>query len=701
MQKLLFLFSAVMLYVLQCSVSFAQHFTMEAVTGYPFPTEPTSAAQGSKIAWACNEQGKRNVYVAEGPSFLPRKITHYDHDDGQEITSVSISNDGNQVIYVRGGDHGARDGTIPVNAASYTTSAKVQVWTVPFAGGEAKVLSEGDDPVISPKNDTVAFIRGGQVWVAPLDATGAARQLFSEKGSSSGIQWSPDGTQLAFVSNRRDHAFIGIYTNAATRVNWIAPSFSRDGSPRWSLDGKQIAFIRTPGYGGAPDSILAAKHQPWSVWKADITTGKAAVVWKAPATPSGSIPTTDGSTNLHWPAANRIIFLSYHDGWPHLYAIPPEGGTPFLLTPGAYMVEHIKISHDKKWLVFSANTGTSPQDIDRRHIGRIAVDGVATEILTSGNGIETYPVLTGDNNTIAMLAATAQQPLMPAVMRFGKGTPQVIGKELIPPDFPAQQLVTPKQVIFNAPDGTPVHAQLFEPKGGAAKKPAIVYIHGGPQRQMLLGWHYMDYYANDYALNQYLVNQGFTVLSVNYRLGTGYGYTFHKPLHAGAYGASEYQDIKAAGEWLAARPDIDAKRIGIYGGSYGGFLTALGLGRDSKIFAAGVDIHGVHNRMLSSLSSHEDAEKAPDADTAATVAWRSSPVAYVDTWTSPVLLIHADDDRNVPFSQSVDLAKRFEEKGFEFEYLAIPDDTHHWMKYSNAVQVNKATAEFLKRKLGK
>lgn len=190
---------------------------------------------------------------------------------------------------------------------------------------------------------------------------------------------------------------------------------------------------------------------------------------------------------------------------------------------------------------------------------------------------------------------------------------------------------------------------------------------------------------------------GFTVLSVNYRLGLGYGFDFHKPLHAGAQGASEYQDIRAAGEWLAVQNDVDPKRIGIYGGSYGGYLTALALGRDSKLFAAGVDIHGVNNRF--SANASDTGTPAPDAGLGAKIAQESSPVNYINTWKSPTLIIHADDDRNVSFSQSVDLAKRFEDKNFEFEFLVIPDDTHHWMKFSNGVKVSEVTAEFLKRKL--
>ena len=126
----------------------------------------------------------------------------------------------------------------------------------------------------------------------------------------------------------------------------------------------------------------------------------------------------------------------------------------------------------------------------------------------------------------------------------------MLGEERLPPDFPAAALVTPRAVSFRSEDGVLVHGQLFESAGAAAKKPAVVYVHGGPPRQMLLGWHYSDYYSNAYALNQYLASRGFVVLSVNYRLGIGFGYDFHRPRRAGAQGASEYLDVKAAGLYL-------------------------------------------------------------------------------------------------------------------------------------------------------
>lgn len=682
------------------TTTYSQTFSVESVLSYPFPSELTSSPAGSKIAWALNEQGRRNIYVAEAPEYIPRKITDYNKDDGQEITSLTISPDGKWIVFVRGGDHGGNNADMPVNASSAPIDAKVQIMSIPYEGGKTNILSEADNPIISPSSDQVLFSMGGQILAVPIDGSSPAKNLFYARGSSGSLKYSPDGSKIAFVSSRGDHSFIGIYSDEQTPINWVLPAFSRDSSPRWSPDGKSIAFIRMPGIGGKTDSVFARRHQPWTIWTADINSGKGAPIWKAPETLQGSVPSTQGGTNLHWAAFNRIIFVSYQDGWPHLYSVDAKGGSELLLTRGNFMVEQIKLSKDGKWLVFAANAGNDIGDIDRRHIARTPVDRAAMEIFTPGTGIEAYPVITGDNAYIAFLSSTAQRPLLPAIMSFNKGSVKLIGQDLIPSKFPQSQLVTPKHITFKAPDGQTVYGQLFEPKNySSSKRPAIVYVHGGPQRQMVLGWHFMDYYSIDYALNQYLTSLGFTVLSVNYRLGIGYGYNFQRAVNAGALGASEYQDVKAAGEWLAAQSNIDAKRIGIYGGSYGGYLAALGLGKDSKLFAAGVDIHGVNSRFANSGSFAR--ESAPDASLAEEAALRSSPVTYLDTWTSPTLIIHADDDRNVAFSQSVDLARRFQDKKFEFEYLTIPDDTHHWMKYSNGVKVSEATADFLKRKLMK
>ena len=514
----------------------------------------------------------------------------------------------------------------------------------------------------------------------------------------------PDGKRLLFVTNRTDHTVIGIFTKGVSTLKWIAPSFSRDASPQWSIDGSRIVFVRRPGAGGAPDSMLVNRPDPWSICVADTVTGTARLLWRSPATLQGSFPSTDGGANLHWADNNRIVFLSYQDGWPHLYSINAEGGKEVLLTSGNFMCEHIKLSTDKKHLLFSVNTGPDRHDLERRHAAMVSVDRPDMQVMTPGKDLEWAPVMTGDGEALAFISATAQRPPLPAILPLKNDQDKnihLLGADRIPPDFPSTRLVTPTPVTFTAPDGVTVHATLFQPPGGAAKKPAIVYVHGGPPRQMLLGWHYSDYYSNAYASNQYLASLGFVVLAVNYRLGIGYGYEFHKPKKGGPAGAAEYKDIKAAGGWLRRQSFVDTGKIGIYGGSYGGYLTALALARDSKLFAAGVDFHGVHNWLAQTSAFagvKDNFEKAPDYDLAIKVAWQSSPVSSINTWKSPVLIIQGDDDRNVRFSQSVDLIRRLESKGVPYESLMIVDDTHHWMYFDNAVKVYEAAAEFFVRK---
>ena len=677
-------------------------FTVEQVKSYPFPGELTAAKSGSRIAWTLNERGLRNIWVAEGPAFTAHRLTNYTVDDGQELTSVSISNDGKYVVYVRGGDHSSTwDDGLPVNPTGSPSGYKVQVWSLAFDGGEPKALAEGDEPVISPRGDRVAFTKNHEIWISPINGSTAATKLLNIRGELGDLAWSPDGSRLAFVANRTDHSWIGIFTNDSAPVFWLSPSSSRDFSPRWSPDGKRIAFVRQPGRGGAPDSLLRRRNVQWSIWTADAATGIAHQLWDSPKTLRGTYPDTHGDANLLWAANGRVVFLSAMDGWPHLYSISENGGAPLLLTPGSYMAEYIQLSPDGHWLVFAGNSGPDSNDIDRRHVVRVAVDRADARVMTQGVGNEWTPFVTGDGQSIAFIGATAQRPPVPAVMPLNGGSIKWVGADRIPPDFPTASLVTPRKVVFKSSDGLTIHGQIFErPAASSEKRPAVIFIHGGPSRQMLLGWHYSGYYANAYATNQYLASLGFVVLSVNYRLGIGYGHDFKNPPAAGPRGAAEYLDIKAGGDYLRSLPGIDPSRIGVYGGSYGGFLTAMALAKNSDIFAAGVDIHGVHDWTTDlPRPKREGYEQAPDADRALEVAFRSSPVAYVSSWKSPVLLIHGDDDRNVRFGQTVDLVRRLDAAKVSYEELIIPDDTHHFLRHLNSVKVDSAVAEFLSRKL--
>ncbi len=389
-----------------------------------------------------------------------------------------------------------------------------------------------------------------------------------------------------------------------------------------------------------------------------------------------------------------------------MYSIqhPGAGGRPVLLTPGAFMVEHVSLTPDRRFVIYNANTGSDRADVDRRHLFQGPVNAAAPTPLTSGPGIEWSPVVTADGQTVVFLSADAVRPPMPAIVPLAGGAPRVIAAERLPPDFPSA-LIAPEPVAFRASDGVEAYGQLFKAAAGPPRKPAIVYVHGGGPRQMLLGWHYRWEYANDYGVNQYLASRGFIVLSVNYRLSVGYGQAFQFPEDAGPRGASEYRDVLAAGRYLQSRPDVDPGRIGIWGASYGGYLTALALGRNSDVFAAGVDLHGVHDRMMQVTPAQLARAMVGDGVTetelrkALKVQFDSSPIAAVPTWKSPVLLIHGDDDRVVDFRQTVDLARRLLEKGVKVEELVLPDDVHDSLLWRNWRKATAATAEFFERLL--
>lgn len=677
----------------------ADSFTLPNALAYPFVQDLVSAPKADRIAWVRIVRGVRNIWVADGPGFVPRQVTQFTADDGQELSQITFSPDGATLIFVRGGDHDqnwpAKGGLQP-DPTSSPIEPKITLWRADPAGVQPAVkLAEGDAPAISAKG-VLAYLKDGQVWTAGLDGKTEHRLLF-DRGKDGGLTWSPDGSRLAFVSDREDHAFIGVFTSEDQPITWMAPSTGIDGAPVWSPDGTRIAFTRQPGQGGAPEPFLTPTPHPWAIWSADAATGAGHQVWASAKTLRASYPEVAGEANLFWAAGGRLTFLSTEDNWPHLYAVPEAGGAAKLLTPGAFMVEHVTLSPDRTTLIYSANTGTDKDDDDRRHLYRVAVDGGAPQAVTRGAGLEWSPA--GLSQGEAFISAEARRP--PAVEVAGADGRHLLDGQAPPAEFPQNQLIVPRQVSFTAPDGLTIHGQVFE-RPGAGKKPGLIFVHGGPPRQMMLGWSYMDYYSHAYAMNQYLAAHGFAVLSVNYRLGIGYGYDFQHPDKGGPAGSSEYQDVLAGARFLQAQASVDPQRIGIWGGSYGGLLTGLALARNSDVFKAGVDLHGLHDwsRDLAEelgppLGRFEQGDRAALIAT----AFKASPVADIDHWTSPVLLIQGDDDRNVRFNQTIDLARRLDAKGVRYETLVLPDEIHGFLRSADWLKSDQATAAFLTREL--
>lgn len=676
---------------LLASAAVAAPFTLEQVLSAPFPTSLT--ASHGKLAWVQDAGGVRNIWVAESPEYQGRQITAYTEDDGQEIDEVSISGDGGAVVYARGDGPNSK-GEYP-NPRHVVAGIEQAVFTVPFApstGAAPREIGKGHTPAISPDSKTVAFVSGGQLWSAPLDGGAKAAQLVHARGSVESIDWSPDGRYIAVTSQRDFHSFIGVYSIASKTLRFLDPSTDRDSNPVWSPDSTRIAFIRMPAE--MDDLVFGPKRtasEPWSLrvaavagaFEREINLGRQ--IWKASPGQGSQFRELGGDVQILWADGARIVFPWERTGWTHLYSVSVTGGEPTELTPGPFEVEDVSLSLDRRSLLYNSNQ----DDIDRRHLWRVPVAGGAPQAITKGGGIEWSPVEVASSGDVVCFRSDARVTGRAAIVNSA-GT-RDLAPGSIPADFPAASLVEPRQVVFPAADGLELHGQLFLPHDGKAKHPALIFFHGGSRRQMLLGWHYMFYYSQAYGFNQYMASKGYVVLSVNYRSGIGYGLNFREALNYGATGASEFNDVMGAGLYLRAREDVIPNAIGLWGGSYGGYLTALGLARASGLFAAGVDMHGVHewNQEISNFVPSYEPEKRADV---ARIAFESSPLASVSTWKSPVLLVHGDDDRNVNFRQTIMLADALRKQGVPFEELVFPDEIHdflleeHWLAAYHAAE---------------
>jgi dipeptidyl aminopeptidase/acylaminoacyl peptidase len=695
MRPLLFQFLALSAIVSPTAHSAPGSFTIEQVMSAPFASSLIPAPTGARVAWLLNERGRRNVWIASAPDWKGRKATNFEADDGQEIDDLIWAPDGKYLLFARGGDF--EMGRDNPNPASSPAKPEQAIWMVALDGSPAKKLTEGHEPAISPNGGMVAFVRGGQIFTMKSSGEGV-KSTVNVKGSPSGLRWSPDGAALAFVSGRRDHSFIAIYTPGDKRLRYVDPTVDKDSNPVWSPDSSHIAYVRIPAMSRAFAFGPEREGEPWSIHVADSKTGVAREVFRAKRGPGSVFHEIVARQEVFWAAGDRLVFPWERNGWCHLYSLPERGEQPVELTPGEGEVEHAAISADRKTIYYSTNI----KDIDRRHIWSVdAAGGQSPELVTRGENIEWEPAPAADGSALAFLSSSYNEKAH-AMVRTQDGGPKALAPETTPADFPAAELVKPQPVMITAADGMEVHGQLFLPpeiKGTEQHHPALIFFHGGSRRQMLLGFHYMYYYSNAYALNQYLANHGYVVLSVNYRSGIGYGLNFREALNYGATGASEFNDVVGAGLYLKSRSDVDPKRIGLWGGSYGGYLTALGLARASDLFAAGVDFHGVHdwNEVIENFVPAYDPKAQAEV---ARLAFESSPLASVKTWKSPVLLIHGDDDRNVPFSQTVELVEALRRQHVEFEELVIPDEIHDFLMHQHWVKAYSATADFFARKLG-
>ncbi|MBL8269263.1 prolyl oligopeptidase family serine peptidase [Steroidobacter sp.] len=670
----------------------------------PAVGELVGAENAATFAWVRTLAGRSSIWIAEGTGRTARERWAYREDDGIPLSQLKLSPDGRYLVYVRGSWPNAQ-GEIN-NSLDAPDAPERALWVLDthgetpprrVAGGSTPALHA---PRISPDSRTLTYARGKEVWLFAL-SSGDAERAFTIRGSVRALAWSPDGQRIAFVSERGTHSFVGVFELATRRVTYLNPGLDRDRAPAWSPDGRWLAFIRTREEVQTYRFSARREGIPWSIMAAEMPSGSVRTVWTAQPGPgsyfsglakslsSGLGPPVE-SLDLMWAAGQQLVFPWEKTGWRQLYRISLDGATATPVTSGAGEVTTARISRDGRTIFFQANR----QQQERFDLWRVPLEGGAIESIWTDGMPYDEPAVTLPDGRVVFIGETARTPRQ-IMVRQERGVARPLISTAIPGAFPAAEMAQPEVVELKADDGVVTRGLLFRPTTPSKdKRPALVWAHGGPSDIALPG---VSKY--DARWLQSAVLSGYIVLAVNYRAGIGYGLNFRTAPDQGGGGGSDVRDAIAAGRYLCAmQSEVDPHRIGIFGQSYGGYLTTAALARAPELWAAGVSIVGVADWQME-MELDEGGQPLPfrlkERLVLEELAYQSSANAHLERWRAPILFVSGDDDQAGWVQAAIQLGQSLRRRGIEVDALVEPGGTHGgWTHTQVSERVRRAFAFF-------
>ncbi|MCC9168167.1 prolyl oligopeptidase family serine peptidase [Pontibacter sp. XAAS-A31] len=379
-----------------------------------------------------------------------------------------------------------------------------------------------------------------------------------------------------------------------------------------------------------------------------------------------------GAGEIGWmPDNENVWFVSEESGYAHLHTVNVTNGKKKALTSGKFEVSEPRISDDKKNWYFSANK-VHPGE---QHFYRMPLQGGNMVQLTSMLGAHDV-TMSPDEKTLAVRYSYSNKPWELFVMDNKKAAKPRQVTQSLTEEFKSYDWREPEVITFKAEDGADVYARLYKPASAQPKGPAVVFVHGAGYLQN--AHKYWSSYFREYMFHNFLVDQGYTVLDIDYRGSAGYG----RDVRTGIYrfmGGKDLSDHVDGAKYLVDQHNIDPKRIGIYGGSYGGFITLMAMFTQPDVFAAGAALRSVTDWAHYNHGYTSNILNTPQTDSLAYA--QSSPIYYAEGLKGALLICHGMVDTNVHFQDVVRLTQRLIELGKDNWELAVyPVENHGFVE---------------------
>ncbi|MFL6446865.1 MAG: LpqB family beta-propeller domain-containing protein [Bryobacteraceae bacterium] len=589
----------------------------------------------------------------------------------EPIGETALSPDGSKIAVVRGG----------------------QIKVMPAAGGWPVPLTSvpGNKNGLSwaPDGNKIAYASGGSIWTVPVSGGQPHRLTHAAPGAGDprqagdrAPQWSPKSEWIAFETGRRGHSSINLVNEAGTVERLLIDSPADEIDPRWSHDGTRIAYVeRSPEY-------FSGKLKVIKVGSDIGKSGDPATLYTAPQDRGGGWALRPAAWS---PDDTTLAVVLQETGWDHVYLIPANGGKPKALSAGEFDEEAPSFSPDGKAIAVASNRKLR----EASSVWVLPMNGSAAHPVAGDlePGIAAVPEWSPDGKKIYFHRSSPRESAdLVAVQADGRGTPAYLTHTL--PAY-LNGLQSPKTVSYKSQDGTEISAILYQPQNLNAGKryPAVLWIHGGPEAQDQLR---LDLWA------QYLAQEGYVVLEPNYRGSTGYGEKFRNA-NVEDSGGGEVDDVAAGAKYLLDAGLADPTRLAIGGGSHGGTMVAYAVTKYPTLFQAAIEMYGVVDRATFLERTNRNsavrwamkmggspAEK-PD------VYLRANSLLKVKSIQTPLLVLHGENDPQVPPYESAQFVKALKQNNKIFYYFTYPNELHGFSQREHRLDAWTKELAFLEK----